>query len=117
MLLRMRKRQFQFLRHSSPYLLIWVNCLLYFIRIIPVTIARYKGGGVILGGQGRVNASVPFPFALLKEDERKRLFGVILFFCFVFRGLKPTATNIEPLRGSSGSVTTLTAFAPLPPFI
>ena len=50
-------------------------------------------------------ASVSFPSASHPGDERKRLFDDVLFFvCSVFRGLKPTAINIEPLRGSSGTL-------------
>ena len=38
-------------------------------------------------------------------------------FGYAFRGLKPTAIKIEPLRGSSGSVIPFASRTPLPPSI
>ena len=43
-------------------------------------------------------------FVLKKEAGVSSRFSIFLFYCETpnsFRGLKPTAINIEPLRGSS----------------
>ncbi|MBR0237897.1 MAG: hypothetical protein IJQ39_07395, partial [Thermoguttaceae bacterium] len=48
---------------------------------------------------------------------KKRVFVDFMFCCSAVRGLKPTARNIQPLRGCYGSVTAFASLSPLPPFI
>ncbi len=55
---------------------------------------RFSGG---LRNPTRLIVSVPFPPAPLQGTEGKGYLTIFFFMRFVFRGLKPTARNIQPL--------------------